>query len=418
MDVDKDESIIRYLLFGLGFRHADQDRATSEFSGGWRMRIALAQALYLKPKLLLLDEPTNHLDLNAAIWLTNYLCNWKNTLIVISHDKTFINEVCDNVIHLHEKKLNYYKGNYDNFLKTLGENERHAEKEWNKLDKKITELKKKGTKGETLHKMELEGSLLGDAVNITDILSEGEQHVVALAGFLAELSIHEHKCPIVLDDPVCSLDHIFREKIANRLAKESLKRQVLIFTHDIAFLLEIGSALEKLQDTHFTQLTVQRIGNCLDAKPWHTMKVKDRIKYLQPLLASIKSLYTSDKDKYNREAGSLYGLMRETWEAAVEEILFHKVISRHQREIKTLNLRYVVVKDEDFTDIYKSMTKCSEWMIGHDKSNALDINRPDPKEIEGDIKSLGDFLTRIDKRDQEIEKARKKLIEPQATQIG
>lgn len=150
MNVDKDESIVRYLLFGLGFNTANQDRVTSEFSGGWRMRIALAQALYLKPKLLLLDEPTNHIDLEGVIWLTNYLSKWKNTLIIISHDKNFINEVCDNVIHLHEKKLNYYKGNYDNFLKALGENERHAEKEWNKFDKKIAEMKKKGTKKEII----------------------------------------------------------------------------------------------------------------------------------------------------------------------------------------------------------------------------------------------------------------------------
>ena len=158
MGVDKDESVVRYLLFGLGFSNSDQDRMTSEFSGGWRMRISLAKGLYLKPKLLLLDEPTNHLDLNAVMWLTSFLRdNWKNTLIVISHDKNFINEVCDNVIHLDKQKLNYYKGNYDNFLKTKKENERHSEKEWSKIEKKVNELKKNGSKKDIIHKL-LEGN--------------------------------------------------------------------------------------------------------------------------------------------------------------------------------------------------------------------------------------------------------------------
>lgn len=279
-------------------------------------------------------------------------------------------------------------------------------------------LKRKGTKGDTLHKMELEGSLLGDAINITDILSEGEQHVVALAGFLAELSIREHKCPIVLDDPVCSLDHVFREKIATRLAKESLKRQVLIFTHDIAFLLELESALEKIGDTHFTQLTVQKVGNCIGSRPWHTMKVKDRITYLIEYLDSVKNLHTADKDKYNKEAGFLYGLLREAWEAAVEEILFHNVVTRHQREIKTQELRYVVVENDDFTEIYKSMTKCSEWMIGHDKSKTLSVDRPSPPEIHEDIKSLSEFVSKVNKRNDLVQKDRKKLVEPKTTKIG
>lgn len=153
IDADKDESIVRYILYGLGFNENDQNRPTSEFSGGWRMRISLARALYLKPNLLLLDEPTNHLDLNATIWLTNYLSKqWKNTLITISHDKHFINDVCDNVIHLYMKKLTYYKGNYDNFLKTFDENKRHTEKEWAKIENKVKEMRKKSMRKQEVDK--------------------------------------------------------------------------------------------------------------------------------------------------------------------------------------------------------------------------------------------------------------------------
>ena len=153
INADRDESFVRYVLYGLGFNQDDQGRPTSEFSGGWRMRTSLARALYLKPKLLLLDEPTNHLDLNATMWLTNYLCyEWKNTLIVITHDRHLINDVCDNVIHLHGQKLTYYKGNYDNFVKTFEENRRHMEKEWNKVENHIKDMRKKSVKKQEVDK--------------------------------------------------------------------------------------------------------------------------------------------------------------------------------------------------------------------------------------------------------------------------
>merc|ERR1712065_72921 len=79
------------------------------------MRISLARALYLKPTFLILDEPTNHLDLNAVIWLTWYLSTWKNSLLVVSHDQAFLNEVCDNIINIEDNKLEYYRGNFHKF---------------------------------------------------------------------------------------------------------------------------------------------------------------------------------------------------------------------------------------------------------------------------------------------------------------
>ncbi|MCL7038471.1 hypothetical protein MKW94_014680 [Papaver nudicaule] len=105
------------ILAGLGFTKDMQVRATRSFSGGWRMRISLARALFVQPTLLLLDEPTNHLDLRAVLWLEEYLCRWKKTLVIVSHDRDFLNTVCDNIIHLHDLKLQLYRGNYDEFEK-------------------------------------------------------------------------------------------------------------------------------------------------------------------------------------------------------------------------------------------------------------------------------------------------------------
>jgi ATP-binding cassette subfamily F protein 3 len=109
------------ILSGLGFDEAAQARPLSDFSGGWRMRVALAGALFSRPDLLLLDEPTNHLDLEATLWLQGYLANWRGTLIVISHDRDLLNEVAEEIIHLDGGKLVRYVGNYDAFERTRRE---------------------------------------------------------------------------------------------------------------------------------------------------------------------------------------------------------------------------------------------------------------------------------------------------------
>lgn len=152
LDHLKDESKIRKILYGLGFSHLEQDKTFSSFSGGWKMRCAIARGLFMQPHLLLLDEPTNHLDINSVIWLTEYLKKWNKSLIIVSHDTYFINQICNKVIHIDNNKLNYYNGNYDTFTKLYDMHILELGKAWAKIQKRKKEMQNKSTKKEIVNK--------------------------------------------------------------------------------------------------------------------------------------------------------------------------------------------------------------------------------------------------------------------------
>ncbi|PWZ38297.1 ABC transporter F family member 4 [Zea mays] len=135
------------ILAGLGFDQAMQARSTKSFSGGWRMRISLARALFMQPTLLLLDEPTNHLDLRAVLWLEEYLCSqWKKTLIVVSHDRDFLNTVCNEIIHLHDKSLHVYRGNFDDFESGYEQKRKEMNRKFEVYEKQMKAARKSGSK--------------------------------------------------------------------------------------------------------------------------------------------------------------------------------------------------------------------------------------------------------------------------------
>ncbi|MGO2879422.1 MAG: ATP-binding cassette domain-containing protein [Halomonas sp.] len=121
LDGYRAESRAAQLLVGLGFFQPDLSRPLSDFSGGWRMRVNLARTLFMPSDLLLLDEPTNHLDLDALLWLEQWLSRYPGTLLLISHDRDFLDAVCDHIVHMHHQTLELYRGNYSLFERTRAE---------------------------------------------------------------------------------------------------------------------------------------------------------------------------------------------------------------------------------------------------------------------------------------------------------
>ncbi|PWN94427.1 putative positive effector protein GCN20 [Acaromyces ingoldii] len=141
MEADTGPSRAAALLNGLGILDKDQQRPTSSFSGGWRMRLALARALFCKPDLLMLDEPSNMLDLNAIAWLEDYLVNqWQGTLLVVSHDRAFLDMVATDIVHMHSERLDYYKGNFTQFYETKEERRKNQQREYEASEAKRAHL--------------------------------------------------------------------------------------------------------------------------------------------------------------------------------------------------------------------------------------------------------------------------------------
>ncbi|KAK3000677.1 hypothetical protein RJ639_020602 [Escallonia herrerae] len=141
MDASTAEKRAAEILFGLGFNKQMQGKKTRDFSGGWRMRIALARALFMNPTILLLDEPTNHLDLEACVWLEETLKKFERILVVVSHSQDFLNGVCTNIIHMQSKKLKIFSGNYDQYVQTRSELEENQMKQYKWEQEQISSMK-------------------------------------------------------------------------------------------------------------------------------------------------------------------------------------------------------------------------------------------------------------------------------------
>ena len=143
LDAATAEARASAILHGLGFTPKMQRMPTKSFSGGWRMRVALARALFLQPTCLVLDEPTNHLDMEAVFWLEDYLAGWSKILFFVSHSQDFMNGVCTHIVRLneHTKKLDYYTGNYDSYVRERSIRDDEQQRKYDAEQRDIAEIK-------------------------------------------------------------------------------------------------------------------------------------------------------------------------------------------------------------------------------------------------------------------------------------
>lgn len=240
--------------------------------------------------------------------------------------------------------------------------------------------------------------------NVAQILSEGEQKCVALAGFFAELTTASHRSALVFDDPVSSLDHKWRSKVADRLVKEAATRQTIVFTHDLVFVHDlIDEARGQSVECNLRSLSrdVDATGYVSNGLPWVGMKVEARIDELEKQTRGAQGVYDAgDEAAYTREARCIYDGLRATWERALEEIAFGRVIVRYRDYIDQKDLKKVSVFTEQDAELFRqNFHKCSNQVTGHDPSLARNPSVPRPSEILQDVKILKDWV--IDLRNRQ-----------------
>ena len=254
----------------------------------------------------------------------------------------------------------------DDYLKTFAA-------ECKKLNANYSiDIVSRGSSGQTLKKLQIKGIAPGK------VLSEGEQRAIAIANFLTEVHLDVRNVGIVLDDPVCSLDHKRRSLIVKRLLEEAKVRQVVVFTHEITFFMELKTEAERM-GVIFTQETIRKMlgepGDISSLIPWQGMNVKDRIGKLKVDLQTIIAIYNSgDTDKYYYRAKEWCELLRESWERAVEEILFNDAIQRYNPCVQTQRLKKAPFSQSLYAELEQGMTQCSAWC--HDQARAINGDIP------------------------------------------
>lgn len=234
-----------------------------------------------------------------------------------------------------------------------------------------------------------------------DVLSEGEQRAIAIASFLAEVRLGKGRGGVVFDDPVSSLDHTRRERVARRLAVEAAERQVIVFTHDIFFLSVLmdeakarGSAPRALS----LNRTPDGFGVADESLPFAGSNVKARVGMLRNKQVDCARMRRQgDEAGYRLHAGDFYNELRKAWERGVEELLFNNVVIRFRKGVETSRLAKVKVTPEDLAAINKGMTTCSNY-TGHDGAMDANLATPSPDEMAGDLDDLEAWRKVVDDR--------------------
>lgn len=242
---------------------------------------------------------------------------------------------------------------------------------------------------------------------VGDILSEGEKTCVALAAFLTELATAAHHSTLVFDDPVSSLDHRWRTQVAKRLVAEADKRQIIVFTHDLVFVNDLNDIAQQ-EGRSIKLITVNRgaqgAGIVNDGLPWKAQSVENRIDKLEKDARAAKDLYENhEEEKYRHQAADIYNNLRASWERALEDIAFFRIVQRHRDYINTKDLKKAaVLNDSDCDSFLAGFKKCCDIVNAHDPSSGRNAEAPPPSEILQDIQALKDWVLSLRDRQKKV----------------
>ena len=242
---------------------------------------------------------------------------------------------------------------------------------------------------------------------VQDVLSEGERTCVALAAFMTELATAAHQSALVFDDPVSSLDHRWRKKVAERLVAEGVLRQVVVFTHDLVFvndLLDLATG----QGLPLRMTTVSRgpagAGQVTEGLPWKGQRVEDRIDKLEKAARAAASLYDRNEEaEYEAAAARIYDQLRASWERGLEEVAFSHVVMRHRDYINSKDLKKVSVLTDADCDAYAAgFKKCCDVVDAHDPSGGRNAAPPPPADVFRDIQALKEWTASLRDRQKKV----------------
>lgn len=268
-------------------------------------------------------------------------------------------------------------------------------------------IEENSERGKVLHSIAVASTR--KAVAPENVFSEGERTAISLSFFLADLGSVEDTCGVIFDDPVTSLDHRIRDGVVKALVAEAKNRQVIVFTHDLAFFCElISKARFEVVDAapYYVESLSNTAGLVQGETPWDAMFVKDRMEKLQALISEAKAADSAgDAEGYKQKGARFYGRLRATWERTVEELIFNQVVCRSARAVQTMRLRGVAVEKDALTTIFDAMTRCSEVIDAHDHAVSATVPTPKLEEMEADLTKLRELVKAQKERIKAAEKA-------------
>lgn len=246
-----------------------------------------------------------------------------------------------------------------------------------------------------------------DKAKVAQVLSEGEQTCVALAAFLTELATSAHGSALVFDDPVSSLDHRWRRKVAERLIEEAGVRQIIVFTHDLIFLNDLHALAQERTVPHNAFSLIQSAegaGVVTTDLPWIAARVPERVDLLEKEARAAKLLYDAHDDTgYEAAVAKIYSRLRSTWERGLEDVALGGVVTRHRDYINTKDLvKVTVLQTQDVLDFQAAFKKCCDQTDAHDPSRGRNAAPPPPDELLADIAKVRPWVDAIRQRQKAV----------------